>query len=425
MDKHIPIISVTGTKGKTTTVAIIADVLQKLNHNVLKVDTVGHYVNGVQKSTLDDSKDIWRLVPSVAPGRYLYEFFIDPGLQKNGVAVLECSLGSSALPGMGYRYHNVGVFLNVYEDHIGNSERIKSKEDIAKAKAFIFKRLTRGSHAVFNADDELVCQTLKALPKGFNINLLPCGFDFSYFDLKEHLSNRGKAITIDKHKNIVIRSQDGDEIIFSAKDIPWTFNGEFMPSLWNLMHAAGAVYGFYKGRLPKNIQEVFEAVRLDKYSGRLTVLESDKGVKIIADYAHEKVSINKVAELARSMVSGNGQTIGIVRLAQDRTEELIVDTGKTIADSFDKFIVYDKIDGYWRQPKEVPRFPEEVGKIAQILYKAIKSKNPNVERIIREDQAIERAAKIAKKGDVVVIIVNDNIKRSIDFIQKYFKAEFL
>ena len=52
----VPIISVTGTKGKTTTVAVIADVLQSLGKNVLKVDTTGHFLNGERRSTLDDSK---------------------------------------------------------------------------------------------------------------------------------------------------------------------------------------------------------------------------------------------------------------------------------------------------------------------------------------------------------------------------------
>src|SRR5665811_1639645 len=100
----IPIISVTGTKGKTTTVFVIDDILRKLGYNVVKVDTTGHFVNGKRKSTLDDSKRVWHLVPSVCPGRYLWEFFSHPELCEKGVAVLECSLGSSATSGLGYRY---------------------------------------------------------------------------------------------------------------------------------------------------------------------------------------------------------------------------------------------------------------------------------------------------------------------------------
>lgn len=231
----IPKIAVTGTKGKTTTVAIIADVLRTLGNNVLKVDTTGHFVNGERRSTLEDSKKYWRLVPSVCPGRYLWEFYANPELAENGVAVLECSLGCSAASGLGYRYHNVGVFLNVFEDHLGSSDRIQSKEDIAKAKSFVFSRLLHSdSWAVFNADDPLVCKTLDMVPKFNTVSLLPCGFTFEHFDIANHLQKGGKAMTITDDKMLVLRSKEGDEVIADLKLIPWTFKGTFMPSLWNL-----------------------------------------------------------------------------------------------------------------------------------------------------------------------------------------------
>jgi cyanophycin synthetase len=220
---HIPIICVTGTKGKTTTVAIIHDILRALGKNTLKVDTTGHFINGQRRSTLDDSKETWRLVPSVCPGRYLWEFHADPNLRNNGVAILESSLGSSSLSGMGYSYHDVGVFLNVFEDHLGSSERIKSRADIAEAKEFIFKRLTKNNgYAVFNADDKLVCEQLKKLPGDIKCDhiLIPCGIDFSHFDLKQHLDTGGVVITMNEKNEIIMRSSQQNIIIANLKNIP-------------------------------------------------------------------------------------------------------------------------------------------------------------------------------------------------------------
>jgi hypothetical protein len=48
----------------------------------------------------------------------------------------------------------------------------------------------------------------------------------------------------------------------------------------------------------------------------------------------------------------------------------------------------------------------------------------DVIRIIREDEAIQHAASIAKEGDVVVHIVNDDIQRSVNWLRDYFKADF-
>ena len=70
-------------------------------------------------------------------------------------------------------------------------------------------------------------------------------------------------------------------------------------------------------------------------------------------------------------------------------------------------------------------FPHVVGRTSEIFAKGIKDKNPEVTRIIREDKAIEFAASKVNPDDVVVVIVNDDIERSINFIKKYFQADFV
>ena len=426
---NVPIISVTGTKGKTTTVAVINDILMQLGKNVLKVDTTGHFVNNERKSTLDDSKKYWNLVPSVCPGRYLWEFFEHPELGKNGVAVLECSLGSSAISGLGYRYHDVGVFLNVFEDHIGSSDRIQNKSDIVKAKSFIFSRLQKKrSYAVFNADDEFVVNALKNIPRiaSENVTLVPIGLTFEAYKIDKHLEDDGVVITVNDKKQAIIRNKSEDIVVADLRLIPWTFDGEFIPSVWNILSAIGALYGYFKGNLPSGFRKAVEQVRLDKYGGRLTVFKTTDDVSIIADYAHEKVSLSCVADLARTKLGKNGKLIGVVRLAHDRTDELMIETGKVIAKKYDNLVVYDKIDGHFRKADIfIGRFPQVEGRTSQVLTDAIKSVNKSVTRIVREDEAIQYARKIAKPGDVVVVIVNDDITRSINFIKDIFQAEFI
>lgn len=420
----VPIIAVTGTKGKTTTVAVIADIVKTLGRTTLKVDTTGHFVNGERRSTLDDSKRVWDLVPSVSPGRYLYEIQSMESGQEEAIAILECALGCSSLPGLGYGHHKVGVFLNVFEDHLGSSDRLQTKADIATAKQFIFERIQKhGGWAVFNADDELISQKLSVVP--LECQLLPFGIEFSHFNLDEHLTSGGAVVTVTNNM-VVLRQKDGDTILADLTRIPWTFDGEFKPSVMNIMAASAAVVAEYGGIVSENLREAIEAVRLDPYGGRLTLLEGKNGVTILADYAHEKVSLSLVGDLARKMTKHGGKVIGVVRLAHDRTDELIRETAEAIAAHYDEFVVYDKIDGHWRVPSDrVRRFSEVVGRTSQVFNDALAANNCQTTRVVREDEAIARAATKATAGDVVVVIVNDDIRRSINFIQKSFKAEII
>lgn len=427
---EVPIIAVTGTKGKTTVVSVVDMMLRQLGHNTVRVDTTGHSVNGKKKSTLDDSKKIWHLVPTKAPGRYLWEFHANTSLlEHNPVAVLECAIGCSTPSGLGYRYHNVGLFLNVFEDHIGGSDRINSRRDIAEAKSFIFQQITGDyGYAVFNADDALVVEMLHKYANHVDPSRqIAVGLNFDQLDRAEHLGRGGIIVTVDADRNIIVQSSDATEVVVSLDKVPWTFNGAFEPSVWNCMFSVAAIYALYDGMLPVSLTAAAESVRLDEYSGRLTALKAKSGTKIIADYAHEKQSLAAIARLARTQIEKEGRVIGVVRMAYDRPDAVFTDTGAVIGEEFDDVIVYEKIDGYWRMPEKTSSksFVQEVGRTSKLVYGGVKSTNDNVVRIEREDEAVAHAATIANPEDIVVVIVNDDIKRSIDFVQRSFEAVFV
>ena len=193
---HPPILTVTGTKGKTTVVGLVSVVLQKLGRRVLHVDTSGHFIDGERRSNQADSLEKWGIrTVTAAPGRYLTDFEVEYDDANSAVAVLEASFSSSTT-GLGYEGHKVGAFLNVFEDHINPEGKIKTRLDLAQAKSFIFSAIQPGGYAVFNADDEMVCRMLDRLPKHANIHLIPCGKEFKYFDLEAHKSTGGAFITL-------------------------------------------------------------------------------------------------------------------------------------------------------------------------------------------------------------------------------------
>ncbi len=416
--KNVNVVSVTGTKGKTTVVNVLADLLKALtNKKTLHVTTVGHFVDGEQQSSAADSYATWGLVPTVCPGRYLHEFY---GAKEPGLAVLEAALGSSGLPGLGYQRHNIGVFLNVFSDHISATGRIKTQADIVLAKKFVFTHIRPGGWAVINGDDELVMQARTYIKK--DVQQIVFGIDYDTSDITV------PVVTV-KHNTVVYVQIGGDEVeVVDLGDVVWTFGGRYQPSVYNLLAVVASIVAYHDGVVPDELGRLLSQTRLDPYGGRLTLMKNNQGVHVIADYAHEEKSLNAVAELARHYTAGDGKVIGVLRLAYDRTEKHIQETATSIADSYDTFVIYDKIDGYYRQPNKKllsKKFTQEVGKIATSFSDALRLSGRKVECIYREDQAIARAAEIAQPGDVVVHIVNDDIERSINWIKDSFQADFI
>lgn len=420
---------ITGTKGKTTVSLLVDKILLHLgNRETLRVDTDGHYVNGRKMSDFDDSTRIWGMAPTVSPGRYLLSLkSFDEKRLENTVAVLETSLGSGRTCGTGLKSCDVGVWTNVMGDHLGSNEYLKTPADIADAKDFVFKEISPEGYAVFNANDELVCSKLGLIDK--TAKLLPCFTEGekAFYNLEKHLKNGGTAFIL-RDSKIIKKTSDSERVVYDAARLSWTFEGNFQPSMINLTYVLATIYAIFDGHFPKGLHDVVDGLRLDPYGGRLTLLKSRSGTTIIADYAHETNSLLSVGELARKIATDNdGKTIAVVRLPYDRTNKLIEETGKAIGGAYDELIVYDKIDGYWRKPAKRsmnPHFIQKVGRISGLFGRAIKKTNKNVKVITREDKALDFAAKKAGENDVVVIIVNDDIHRSIDWIREKFNAKF-
>ncbi|MFZ2225880.1 MAG: Mur ligase family protein [Candidatus Moraniibacteriota bacterium] len=415
------IISITGTKGKTTITRGLSYLINKLGITTLRVDTDGHYINEKQKSTLRDSADFFHLVPTVCPGKFLWEM---KKFHPNFTAILETAIGSSNLPGLGYGYHNIGIFSNVFEDHLGATKRLKKRSDIAKAKRFIFSEVSKYGYLIFNADDKLVCSQLKFIPKRFIGTLIPVGFNFKYFPLKSHLDSGGMAIS-KKDDYLILKTKTTIKKILNLKNIRWTFEGNYLPSIYNLMFIIGGIYAHQDKRIPKNLTALLEKYTLDEQGGRLTLFENKKGVKIILDFAHEKYSLREIGKLAKKITT-KGKAVGVLRLSPDRTDEMIINTGEFIAQNYDYLLIYDKIDGVNKKThKGSGNIPSrKIGEVSSLFLKGIlRSKKRGVaERIILEKSAIEKASKIVTPGDVVVVISGENHKKTIGYIKKYFEA---
>ena len=411
--------AITGTKGKTTVTRILAHCMHELGYNTLSVDTDGHYVNGKQKSTREDSSKLNGLYPTVVPGKYLYEL---RGKEKP-VAILESSI-SCAIHGVGYWRHQVGIFTNVYEDHIGF--HITSKHDLAKRKAsFILKKIKPNGTAVINGDDPYITKFLNLLPNPQTQRVIPVGLDFTSFDIATHLKQGGIAVTY-RDYYVGILSKQGFTRLVDVRKLSWTFNGTFMPSLYNVMSVVAGLQGLLgEKRLTKRHVAPISTFAFKDTGGRLVQLENKRrDIRVILDYAHETRSMSEMALLLKGIA--RNKTIGIIRFAGDRSDEALKKSARALANKFDIAIIYDKIDGIKRKElKSISgRYHRKVGDVSTIIADTMSSytKLPNtVIRVLTEEEAVKHAKTLLSKGDVVAYI-SDEHTASLRLAKKHLIA---
>lgn len=423
----IPIISITGTKGKTTVTGLVANVLQCLGHNVLKVDTSGHFMNGVRRSTLQDSKQVWNVVPTRLPGRYLWEFFEQPEYADRGVAVLESSIGC-AESGLGYRHHDIGVFLNVFEDHMGTREHLKTREDIAIAKSFVFNHLRDDtSRAIFNADDPLVSKAFFSSPVAVNLSQsIAVGMTLSEIDQDDYLTAGGVIVTLDTDGNIILRSDKSKFKICSLRNVALTFSGTYEPGVVNTLFTVAVVLAFYNLQLPDNFKQVIESITLPEGDGRMNMMIAQNGTRILVDYAHEEVSLRAVATFARQHIShADGKLRAVVRLSYRKNgEDLIRRSSRAIAEVFDDIIVYDKLPSERLEGVD-KTIRDQMHAAGELLYETVKGGmgTASVQKIDKESEAIATMALRALPEDLVVVIANDDTEKTIEYVKSAFSAK--
>ena len=121
---RIPIASITGTNGKTTTARMLAHVFKLSGHHTGLATTDGVYIDG-HKTVEGD------MTGPVAARMVLRDPSVD-------VAILETARGGLLRRGMGYRTCNVSACLNVQADHLG-LRGVDTLEELAQVKRIVIE----------------------------------------------------------------------------------------------------------------------------------------------------------------------------------------------------------------------------------------------------------------------------------------------
>ena len=180
---RIPMVSVTGSNGKTTVVRLIAHILQQTGLNVGSTSTLGINLGG--RLIIEGDKAGPESARTV-----LRDSNVD-------VAVFETARGGILRAGLGYDKATVGILTNITGDHIGQPG-IKNLKTLVQIKATVIKNILPDGSIIINADDKNSIKLFNTLVENQKIKskVILIGLNKNNSFLKEHLKNRKGIIML-------------------------------------------------------------------------------------------------------------------------------------------------------------------------------------------------------------------------------------
>ena len=393
---RIPIVAVTGSNGKTTTVRMISHIFSRMGKKVGLTTTDGIYIDErlVRKADASGPKSAQMVLQN----------------PRVDFAVFEVARGGILREGLGYGRNDVAVVTNVTGDHLGLKE-IDTLEQLAEVKRVIVEAVPRSGTAVLNADDPLVADMRKHCSGSVILVSME-----EQSELIERWVRRGrKAVVLDRDERgerIVIREGRRTMPIAYTHLLPSTYDGRARMMVQNAMAAAAAAHA--AGAHLHDIRQGLRTFSTSIYQapGRLNLFDLN-GVKVLIDYAHNPHGLRAVGEFVERVTSdaptGSGVPgiaswsanlrVAVVATPGDRREDDMRELGHVAARYFDEIIVREDDNPRGRRK----------GETAEIVLEGIReamrkgARVGHAEIVVDEAEAVRRALDRSRPGDLVVL----------------------
>ncbi len=363
--RRMIVIGVTGTKGKTTTCNLIAQILAGAGYKVGLATTVNFRID--DKEWVNDTKQTML-------GRFALQGLMRKMVGANcRYAVIETSSEGILQHRQRFIDYRIAVFTNLSPEHI---ERHGGFENYRAAKIKLFEQIARKNDGVgvYNLDDENV--EMFFVPDvryryGYGITAaLPNP------NLPEANQYQISGISLSASKSSFSMGGNKYEVPLVGK--------------FNVLNSAAAVCVALSQKIsPGTIAQTLLSAK--PVPGRFEVLES-KGVRVVVDYAHEPASLQALYDAVKLL--SPKRIIGILGAqGGGRDEWKRGEMGKIAAGVCDELILTNE-DPYDDNPERI---------VNDIENSIPEKQRAKTKKIIDRAEAIKMAVQGAASGDVVVI----------------------
>jgi cyanophycin synthetase len=383
---RIPVVAVTGTNGKTTTVRLTAHLLRTSGKRVGMTNSDGVYIEQRCIDTGDCSGP-----------RSARNVLMHPDVD---AAVLETARGGILREGLAFDQCDVAIVTNIgIGDHLGMNF-ISTTDGIALVKRVIVQNVAPHGCAVLNAADPMVVGMADACPGSVTFfshdKLLPA--------LNTHRAQGKRVVFVDGEH--IVCSEAGKEHRIPLKAIPLTRNGTITFQTENAMASIAAAWAL---GLDWSIIEMGLATFVNDAQtapGRFNVFDY-RGATVIADYGHNPDAILALIQ-AIETIPANKRMV-VISGAGDRRDEDIIQQTEILGKSFDQAILY----------QDQCQRGREDGEVLALLQLGLKnaSRTKEIVEIRGEFTAIDTALAKLESGHLCLILV-DQVQEALDHLAK-------
>ncbi|MCR4430214.1 MAG: cyanophycin synthetase [Tepidanaerobacteraceae bacterium] len=382
-----PLVAVTGTNGKTTTVRMISHIISAWGLTCGMTCTDGVYIGRRQIKEGDCS----------GPESAKMVLF-DPRVE---AAVLEVARGGLIRAGLAYEEADVGVITNIAGDHLG-MDGVETIEDLAFVKSLVVEQVKSGGFAVLNADDRMSVE-IKDRAKG---DIIFFSTEEDNLVLRKHLASGGSGVFV-RDGGVYFKNSDDEIFLMKVKDIPATLKGKARHNVQNALAAAAAAWALnIPSRIISRALRDFDSSQ-DTNPGRMNIFEMP-GFTVMLDYGHNPSGFEAVINTAKSLKPA--RLVGVIASPGDRRDQDIIALGRVAGKGFNRIIIKEDADLRGRKP----------GETASLLCEGALSagmKRDRIEVILNEEEAIAASFENALEGDLIIVFY-EHYENALEAIRK-------